>query len=154
MSELPIEEHPNFEAFIRAFWRRIEPYKNDYDKELPKELPGEFIWAVGTAGILLRGETEQQDKQASTWSNEYIIRSARVSICKLLGLPLDTEYAAIKAEIERLKQENEAFKEAEETHFQASIAIAMRNFVDNGDGTVSYKRASPFQKSEESSDEN
>ncbi len=57
-SSSSIEEHPNFEAFIRAFWRRIEPYKNDYDKELPKEMPGEFVWAVGTAGILLRDKVD------------------------------------------------------------------------------------------------
>lgn len=53
-SSLPIEEHPNFEAFIRAFWRRIEPYKNDYGKELPEEIPGEFVWAMSSAGLLLR----------------------------------------------------------------------------------------------------
>ncbi|MFG0772890.1 hypothetical protein ACF8PD_13780 [Vibrio plantisponsor] len=57
-SKQPIEEHQNFEAFIRAFWRRIEPYKNDHGKELPKEMPSEFIWAMGTAGILLRDKVD------------------------------------------------------------------------------------------------
>lgn len=50
----PIEEHPNFEGFIRAFWRRIEPYKNNYGKELPEELPVEFTAHMATAGELLQ----------------------------------------------------------------------------------------------------
>ena len=43
------------EGFIRAFWRRIEPYKNMYGKELPDELPLEFKSHAETAAILLRG---------------------------------------------------------------------------------------------------
>lgn len=50
----PIEEHPNYEAFIRAFWRRIEPFKNQYGKELPSPLPDEFIIHMATAGMLLQ----------------------------------------------------------------------------------------------------
>ncbi len=50
----PIEEHPNYNGFIRAFWRRIEPFKNQYGKELPKELPDEFIAHMATAGLLLQ----------------------------------------------------------------------------------------------------
>lgn len=69
-SNSSIEDHPNFEAFIRAFWRRIEPYKNDHGKELPDELPSEFLWAVGTASILLREKTEQlEDKLDKALSN-------------------------------------------------------------------------------------
>lgn len=49
-----IEENPNFEAFIRAFWRRIEPYKNDYDKELPEKLPVEFKAHMATAFLALK----------------------------------------------------------------------------------------------------
>jgi len=44
-----IENHPMFEAFIRAFWRRIEPYKNEYDKELPEKMPVEFKASMTTA---------------------------------------------------------------------------------------------------------
>ncbi|EOB4971332.1 hypothetical protein ACK2J6_001225 [Vibrio fluvialis] len=50
----PIEEHPNYEAFIRALWRRIEPYKNNYGKELPSPLPVEFTAHIATAGMLLQ----------------------------------------------------------------------------------------------------
>ena len=53
-----IESNKNFEGFIRAFWRRIEPHKNDYDKELPEELPIEFKAHMATASILLRQENE------------------------------------------------------------------------------------------------
>ena len=44
-----IEDDPNFEAFIRAFWRRIEPFKNEYGKELPEEIPIEFKCHMATA---------------------------------------------------------------------------------------------------------
>jgi len=33
----------------RAFWRRIEPFKNDYEKELPIPLPVEFQAHMTTA---------------------------------------------------------------------------------------------------------
>lgn len=33
----------------RAFWRRIEPYKNDFEKELPDKLPVHFESFMGTA---------------------------------------------------------------------------------------------------------
>ena len=36
-------------AVSRAFWRRIEPYKNDFEKELPEKLPVEFQSFMGTA---------------------------------------------------------------------------------------------------------
>lgn len=42
------------EGFIRAFWRRIEPYKNEYGKELPSELPLEFKVHAATAELLLK----------------------------------------------------------------------------------------------------
>ncbi len=37
------------EMIVRAFWRRIEPHKNNYGKELPKELPVEFRAHMATA---------------------------------------------------------------------------------------------------------
>lgn len=46
----------NKNSFIRAFWRRIEMYKNDFEKELPEEIPVQFSSAFETASILLRGE--------------------------------------------------------------------------------------------------
>lgn len=48
------ENHPNFEGFIRAFWRRIDMYKNDYGKELPEKLPVPIKSAMITAMMLLR----------------------------------------------------------------------------------------------------
>ena len=44
-----IPEQEQFEHFIRAFWRRVEPYKNDYGKELPEKLPVEFRASMETA---------------------------------------------------------------------------------------------------------
>jgi len=46
------EDHPKFEAFIRAFWRRIEPYKNKHGKELPGEMPVEFKASMATALLI------------------------------------------------------------------------------------------------------
>ncbi len=37
----------------RAFWRRIEPFKNDYGKELPIPLPVEFQAHMATALSLI-----------------------------------------------------------------------------------------------------
>ncbi len=42
------------DGFIRAFWRRVEPYKNDHEPELPEEIPVEIKCAFETASILLR----------------------------------------------------------------------------------------------------
>ena len=46
------ETHPMFEAFIRAFWRRIEPYKKMYGKELPGKMPVEFRASMATALLM------------------------------------------------------------------------------------------------------
>jgi len=40
-------------AVARAFWRRIEPYKTKYGKELPDPLPVEFSAHMGTALTVL-----------------------------------------------------------------------------------------------------
>jgi len=34
---------------IRAFWRRIYPYRNDYERELPNPMPVEFMSFMATA---------------------------------------------------------------------------------------------------------
>lgn len=44
---LPIS--PKFDAFIRAFWRRIHDYKIMYGKELPEQMPVEFRASMETA---------------------------------------------------------------------------------------------------------
>ena len=36
-------------AVSRAFWRRIEPYKNEFDSELPEKFPVQFSSFMGTA---------------------------------------------------------------------------------------------------------
>lgn len=36
-------------AVSRAFWRRIDPYKNEFEKELPENLPVQFQSFMGTA---------------------------------------------------------------------------------------------------------
>lgn len=50
---MPIESHPEFDNFIRAFWRRIEPYKNDFNKELPEKIPIQFRVSMITAFLQL-----------------------------------------------------------------------------------------------------
>lgn len=41
------------EDFIRAFWRRIEMYKNDYGAELPEKLPPELKAAFLTSAFII-----------------------------------------------------------------------------------------------------
>jgi hypothetical protein len=50
------ENHPQFAGVIRALWRRIEPHKNKYGKELPSELPVEFRASMATALALLKSD--------------------------------------------------------------------------------------------------
>lgn len=49
-----ISKHPDFERFIRAFWRRIEPYKNDYEIELPEKMPVIFRASMETALLAIK----------------------------------------------------------------------------------------------------
>ena len=42
-------ENRDIDIIARAFWRRIEPYKYDFKKELPREMPVEVRAAMGTA---------------------------------------------------------------------------------------------------------
>lgn len=42
-------DNQKLDAFIRAFWRRINAYKNDFEKELPKEMPVQFRASMETA---------------------------------------------------------------------------------------------------------
>lgn len=44
-----IESHPQFENFIRAFWRRIYMHRNDFGKELPDEMPVQFRASMAIA---------------------------------------------------------------------------------------------------------
>tara|TARA_R110000851_G_scaffold125008_1_gene255678 strand:+ start:704 stop:1057 length:354 start_codon:yes stop_codon:yes gene_type:complete len=37
----------------RAFWRRIEPFKNEHEKELPQDMPVEFMAFMRTALMIL-----------------------------------------------------------------------------------------------------
>ncbi|MEZ8292233.1 hypothetical protein AB6D11_00105 [Vibrio splendidus] len=57
-AHLPIEDHPNFQAFIRTFWKEAAPYLKDLDTEhkgiLPQTLPEPIITAMANAGRLLQ----------------------------------------------------------------------------------------------------
>lgn len=55
-----ISKHPDFEKFIRAFWRRIEPYKNYYGKELPEKLPVEFRSYMETALLAIKDRDDNE----------------------------------------------------------------------------------------------
>jgi hypothetical protein len=50
-SSKPTEQQ--VESMIRAFWRRIDMYKNDYDTELPEDLPIAFKTSMYTALMCL-----------------------------------------------------------------------------------------------------
>ena len=47
------EYNTKVDQITRAFWRRIDMYKSDYSKELPRPLPIEFKCAMMTALSLL-----------------------------------------------------------------------------------------------------
>lgn len=49
------DDDPRLEGFIRAFWRRIEPYKDDYGRELPRTIPVEFKAHMITALMVFEG---------------------------------------------------------------------------------------------------
>lgn len=50
MDRARIEVDPDkLDVFIRAFWRRVNAYKNLYDKELPEKMPVEFRANMETA---------------------------------------------------------------------------------------------------------
>ena len=47
------------DGIIRAFWRRIYPYRNDYEKELPEVIPVEFRASMETAFLLLERKEDR-----------------------------------------------------------------------------------------------
>ena len=56
-----IVSHPDFDNFIRAFWRRVNAYKNDYETELPANVPVAIKASMETALLALRdGEINEQ----------------------------------------------------------------------------------------------
>ena len=46
-------EQATIDSIARAFWRRIEPFKLNFGRELPKDLPVEFKAHMATALTLL-----------------------------------------------------------------------------------------------------
>ena len=58
------------EQVCRAFWRRIEPFKNQYGKELPENLPVEFLAHMATALTFVDKPMPAQQSNSpllSTW---------------------------------------------------------------------------------------
>jgi hypothetical protein len=53
-----LEDNKDFEGFIRAFWRRIAPYRHKYGKEIPFDergkLPVEFTANMLTAFTIFK----------------------------------------------------------------------------------------------------
>ena len=49
-----IVSHHDFDNFIRAFWRRVNAYKNDYEAELPANVPVAIKASMETALLALR----------------------------------------------------------------------------------------------------
>lgn len=55
------EDHPKIEFFIKALWRRIQPYKDEYEKDLPTPVP---VWfRASTATALLVFDNARDDTQ-------------------------------------------------------------------------------------------
>ena len=54
-----IVSHPDFDNFIRAFWRRVNAYKNDYEAELPAKIPVTIKASMETALLALKERTIQ-----------------------------------------------------------------------------------------------
>jgi hypothetical protein len=56
-----LPNHPMFDAFIRAFWRRIHAYKNDFEKELPEEMPVQLRASMETALLVFDKDNAHPD---------------------------------------------------------------------------------------------
>lgn len=65
-------------SVIRAFWRRIEPFKNNFGKELPAELPIEFTAHFSTALTALDLNV-QQDAEAAFMASQIESQSGDLS---------------------------------------------------------------------------
>jgi hypothetical protein len=100
--------HPEFENFIRAFWRRIEPYKNDFEKELPKPMPVQFRASMETAFLQFnRGEVTVKKQLAKnlfasentdgTWLHFSSEKGPYASICLDVTIGGSIARSAIKA---------------------------------------------------------
>jgi len=63
----------NKNGFIRAFWRRIEIYKDDFEKELPEKMPVQFSCAFETASILLRPEWIDAQERLPNPKGEWVL---------------------------------------------------------------------------------
>ena len=53
----------NIDRFIRAFWKRIYPFRNKYERVLPAEMPIEFRVHCETAVLWLRKDYEELEAQ-------------------------------------------------------------------------------------------
>lgn len=58
---LEVPNEKMVEAIARAFWRRIEPFKDKHGKELQDKLPIEFQCHMGTALTLLKRNLNKRD---------------------------------------------------------------------------------------------
>jgi len=79
-------EKGTVENIARAFWRRIEPYKDDYDRELPDKMPVEFLTHMNTALSILHewqiNPTAEELELAQVEANDYarLIDEARTAL--------------------------------------------------------------------------
>jgi hypothetical protein len=67
-NELP--NHPMFDAFIRAFWRRINAYKNGFDKELPEEMPVQLRASMETALLVFDKDESSKGRPMQRLTDE------------------------------------------------------------------------------------
>lgn len=70
-------EDKKVESIARAFWRRIEPFKNGHDKELPLTLPVEFRAHMGTALSILDDDSGPLNAASSNVLIHRLGRSCR-----------------------------------------------------------------------------
>lgn len=66
------EKCRTMELFIRALWRRIEPYKNKFGKDLPEILPDEFSSAAFVATHFYEEKIKHQKERIQQLSAAYI----------------------------------------------------------------------------------
>jgi hypothetical protein len=93
-------------AVVRSFWRRIYPYRNDYERELPDKLPVEFFAHMATAlswvdkPISMNAEPSELVKESSApyphprISEQDVVDIATYAIGFMNGTMKDARYYA------------------------------------------------------------
>ena len=119
---------------IRAFWRRIYPYRNDYGIELPSQMPTEFLSHMATALVWVDQDAisaeqlrtaEQERDQYKEHSDNWVYYQDMMKKNGLAGITdLLTKYHAHERELESLSAQLKAAQEQEPVLYQVKMGVS------------------------------